>query len=63
MMMSTYVGLYVQRLENGSMHNVQVQDFAGNEIPLSPEEYDHRGIHPDIGELPDEADYKAKKND
>ena len=55
--MSSYTGLYVQRLSNGILHNVQVFDPFGNSIPLDPETYVARGIKPLIEQLPDEKTY------
>ncbi|WPH22328.1 hypothetical protein [Variovorax paradoxus] len=56
--MSSYTGLYVQRLEDGTIHSVQVVDTGGNSIPLDPETYIERGVKPPIGTLPDQKDYK-----
>lgn len=55
--MSSYVGLYVQRLNSGVIHGVQVRDPGGNELSLSPDDYVNRGIRPLIDELPDIADF------
>lgn len=56
--MSSYKGLYVQRLENGQVHSVQVEDTGGNSIPLDPNTYQERGISPPIDSLPDAQDYQ-----
>ncbi|MEZ2293919.1 hypothetical protein [Variovorax sp. RCC_210] len=56
-MTSSYTGLYVQRLENGDIHSVQVVDTGGNSIPLDPQVYVDRGVLPPIGTLPDQEDY------
>jgi pyruvate/oxaloacetate carboxyltransferase len=56
--MSTYVGLYVQRLSDGSIYSVQVKDQAGISLPLEPQEYIRRGIKPEIDRLPNIEDYQ-----
>lgn len=56
--MSSYTGLFVQRLENGEIHNVQVEDTGGISIPLDPKTYMERGIKPPINQLPDAKDYQ-----
>lgn len=56
--MSSYTGLYVQRLDNGTVFSVQVVDTAGNSLPLEPDTYVQRGIKPPIESLPDQKDYK-----
>ena len=56
--MSSYKGLYVQRLSDGTIHSVQVEDSAGNSLPLDPQEYVRRGIKPDIDQLPDVESYQ-----
>ena len=53
-------GIYVQRLSNGTIHGVQVEDDAGNYWSISPEEYEARGYLPTINSLPDAEDYKPK---
>jgi len=55
--MSSYTGLYVQRLSNGDICGVQVIDTAGNENSLDPFLYQQRGIQPPIEQLPDLDDY------
>jgi hypothetical protein len=50
--MSTYTGLYVQRLSDGTIFNVQVRDPRGNETGLIPQDYEARGILPPIDQLP-----------
>jgi hypothetical protein len=40
--MNSYIGLYVQKLENGQIYSVQVQDTGGNTIPLEPRTYIER---------------------
>ena len=57
--MSSYTGLYVQRLSNGIIHSVQVVDSGGNSLPLNPDIYIERQIKPSIGQLPDIDSYKA----
>lgn len=56
--MSRYKGLYVQRLENGEIHGVQVVDPSGISLSLPPDIYVQRGIKPPIENLPDQEDYK-----
>lgn len=51
--MSSYTGLYVQRLSNGKIDSVQVVDPFGNSRPLDPETYIERQIEPPIEQLPD----------
>lgn len=50
--MSTYKGLFVQRL-NGGIYSVQLEDLGGNTLPLDPCDYVTRGIQPDISLLPE----------
>lgn len=57
--MSSYTGLYVQRLSNGKIDSVQVVDPFGNSLPLDPETYIERQIKPSIEQLPDIDSYKA----
>lgn len=57
--MSSYTGLYVQRLSNGKIDSVQVVDPSGNSLPLDPQTYIERQIKPPIEQLPDFDDYKA----
>jgi hypothetical protein len=59
-MSSSYTGLYVQRLEDGRIFNVQVVDTAGNGNAIEPDVYKQRGCKPPIEELPDLADYKPQ---
>lgn len=54
--MSSYTGLYVQRL-NGVIHSVQVKDSAGHSLSLKPQDYIDREIKPPINSLPDIAEY------
>jgi hypothetical protein len=57
---STYRGLYVQRLRNGRIYNVQVEMAdSPRGITFSPEDYQARGIEPPLKELPNEAEYFA----
>ena len=56
--MSSYEGLYVQRLTDGTVHSVQVKDSAGNQLPLDPQEYIRRGIGPPLETLPDMQNYR-----
>lgn len=60
-MASSYKGLYVQHLSDGSIHSVQVVDTAGNSIPLDPETYAEREVQPPIDQLPNQEDYEKNK--
>ena len=57
--MSSYTGLYVQRLSNGEIASVQVDDPFGTSLPLEPQIYIKRQIKPPIEQLPDIDGYKA----
>lgn len=59
--MTSYIGLYVQRLEDGTIHGVQVVDTGGNSLSLDPEIYIQRGIEPPIDQLPDPANQGANR--
>lgn len=59
--MTSYKGLYVQRLPDGVIFNVQVE-YQGGEIGLEPQTYIGRGAQPPIDQLPDVGEYlKAKR--
>lgn len=60
-MVSVYKGLYVQRLSNGTIHNVQVADPSGISIPLDPDVYLEREIKPPMESLPDAEQYLAQQ--
>ena len=60
-MASSYKGLYVQRLSDGTIHSVQVVDTGGNSIPLNPDIYIQRGVEPPIEQLPDIDEYNKSK--
>lgn len=60
-MISVYTGLYVQRLENGEVHSVQVKDISGNSQSLPKDQYIQKNIQPAIEELPSEDDYHSGK--
>lgn len=51
--MTSYTGLYVQRLSTGQIHGVQVVDTAGSDYSIDPQTYISRGVQPPIEELPD----------
>ena len=51
---SNYKGLYVQRLSNGTIFSVQVEDPHKHQISLEPDDYKARQIKPPIDQLPDE---------
>ena len=55
--MSSFTGLYVQRLSTGAICDVQIIDAAGNENSLAPDVYLQRGIQPPIEQLPDLVEY------
>lgn len=56
-MASSYKGLYVQRLSDGTIHSVQVVDTGGNSMPIAPEIYMQREVQPPLDQLPDLNDY------
>ena len=60
--MSSYTGLYVQRLSTGQIHSVQVRDTAGMDMALDPSVYQQRGILSPIEELPDMEEYLKRKS-
>lgn len=60
-MVSSYKGLYVQRLNDGTIDSVQVVDPGGNSIPLDPQTYVNRQVEPPIEELPDLESYQKSK--
>jgi hypothetical protein len=51
--MSSFTGLYVQRLSTGVISGVHVLDSAGNDNSLDPDVYIQSGIQPPIEQLPD----------
>lgn len=53
-------GLYVQRLDSGEIHTVQVDDGVGNQYPMEPGVYITRGYLPPIEALPNIDDYVSK---
>ena len=55
--MSSYTGLYVQRLSTGVICGVQVLDTAGKENSIDPDVYLQYGIQPPIEQLPDLEEY------
>jgi hypothetical protein len=57
-MSSSYKGLYVQRLADGTICSVQVVDTGGNSISLPPNIYIERDVKPPIEQLPDQENYK-----
>lgn len=57
--MTSYKGLYVQRLEDGTIFGVQVADSSGNSISLLPQTYIEREVCPPIESLPDQANYQS----
>ena len=55
--MENYKGLFIQKLSNGEIFSVQVQDTHGHDIAINTLDYIIRGIKPDIKLLPDERTY------
>ena len=60
-MATSYKGIFVQKLTDGSIFAVQVEDPNGNSISLDPKSYTLRQIPPPIDQLPDQQEYQAKK--
>ncbi|GAB6849151.1 hypothetical protein JCM10599A_29550 [Paraburkholderia kururiensis] len=54
-------GLYVQRLESGAIHGVQVRDDVGTEWTVEPGVYINRGYEPPIDTLPDLKDCDQRR--
>lgn len=51
--MSSYTGICKVGLkESDVITDIQVRDTAGNELPLSLDEYIRRGVKPDYDQLP-----------
>ena len=57
---TSYTGLFVQKLSDGTIFSVQVTDPFGNSIPLEPDIYIEREIKPDIDKLPTSDEYAAQ---
>lgn len=57
-MASSYRGLFIQKTADGLIHSVQVVDTAGISIPLDPNTYLQRDVHPPIETLPDVLEYE-----
>jgi len=51
--MTSYKGICIHRLEDGSINHVQVEDPHGNQLSLSYAEYFQRKIQPPIDDLPE----------
>lgn len=51
--MSSYTGLYVQRLSSSEIFSVQAADTGGKSLLLNPDDCVNRGIKPPIDEPPD----------
>lgn len=58
-MKTNYTGLYLHKLSDGTITDVQVVDPFGNDLPLSIEEYRRRGVQPPAESLPDQKSYKS----
>jgi hypothetical protein len=54
--MSSYKGLSVSRLSDGTIVDVQVEESNGISLCLTPAVYKERGIQPPIQSLPDSND-------
>jgi hypothetical protein len=50
-----YIGIAVDRLSDGSIFQVIVETKDGHVSTLMPEEYEAKGILPQIDQLPDKA--------
>ncbi len=51
--MESYKGICVQRLSNGEIFNVHVEDATGIKMTFPPDDYISKGIKPDIDSLED----------
>lgn len=59
--MSGYTGLYVEKLSNGIIVNVQVRDSVSNStMAFDPHVYEARNTQPIINSLPDKKTYEAR---
>ena len=50
--MTSYRGICVLRLENGTVIDVQVEDTDGIGLTIDPQTYRQRGVQPPIENLP-----------
>ena len=58
-MATSYKGLFAQKLPDGSVVAVQVEDPNGNSLSLDPDTYTKRGVLPPIDQLPDQNEYQG----
>ena len=56
-MASSYMGLYVQRLSDGTIRSVQVRNPYGHSFAMDPDLYLARDVQPPMEQLPDVEDY------
>lgn len=50
---SSYKGVCVHFLSDGTIDHVSVEDISGNRLPLDLDDYISRGIQPPVDDLPD----------
>ncbi len=50
---SSYKGVCVHFLSDGTIDHVSVEDISGNRLPLDLDDYIYRGILPPVEDLPD----------
>lgn len=60
-MTTKYRGLFVQKLSDGTIVSVQVEDPNGYGMDLEPDDYSLRKILPPIDKLPDQFEYPSDK--
>jgi hypothetical protein len=58
-MTTNYTGLFAQKLSDGSVISVQVEEPNGNSLTLDPADYVSRGIQPPIDQLPDQFEHQG----
>ncbi|HSH72552.1 MAG TPA: hypothetical protein VK974_05780 [Methylophilaceae bacterium] len=60
--MTAYVGLYVERFDDGTIHLVYVKNGMGEVVPIKPNEYITKECLPLIQYLPIKGDYGSEAN-
>jgi hypothetical protein len=60
--MANVHGIWVNRLQDGRIDSVQVEDNAGQSWVLDAAEYDRRGWQPPKEQLPDGDEYIRRRN-
>jgi hypothetical protein len=60
--MTSYKGMCVFRLGSGAIFNAKVEDAAGNQLTISPDDYLRRGVNPPIDQLPDCGDARPENS-